>query len=86
MNTKLTLSFDSVIISKAKGFAKEKNTSLSKIVEKYFRRLIENQVEPDDVVVLDDDLLKISGDIVLTKLVNIKDLLSEQLIKKYIHD
>ena len=86
MNTKLTLSFDSMIIRKAKGFAKEKNTSLSKIVENYFRRLIENQAKPDDIVVLDEDILKISGDIELAESISTKDLLTEQLIKKYIHD
>ena len=86
MNTKLTLSFDSLIIRKAKVFARNKNTSLSKIVENYFKGLIENAVEPDVVTVTEKDILKISGDIQLAESINTKALLSEQLIKKYIHD
>ena len=86
MNTKLTLSLDSTIIRKAKIFAEENKTSLSKIVENYFRMLFEKQTRPDEVIVLDEDILKISGDIELAESINTKNLLSEQLIKKYIHD
>ena len=86
MNTKLTLSFDSSVIRKAKVFASKKNTSLSKMVEKYFQGLIKNQTETDDVMVINEDILKISGDIRLAESINTEDLLSEQLMKKYIHD
>ncbi len=40
MSTKLTLSLDSRVINFAKKIANKKNTSLSKIVENYFKTLI----------------------------------------------
>lgn len=86
MNAKLTLSFNSMVIDQAKVYARNMNTSLSKIVEGYFTMLIKNQAEPDDVIVMDEDLLKISGDIGLAESIDTKDLLSDQLMKKYIHD
>ena len=39
MNSKLTLSLDSEIIKKAKEYARRNNTSVSKIVEQYFKRI-----------------------------------------------
>ena len=35
MNTKLTLKLDNKVISRAKRYAKERNTSLSKMIESY---------------------------------------------------
>lgn len=37
MNTKLTLSLDEDIVAKAKAFAKERHTSISKMLEDYLR-------------------------------------------------
>ena len=39
MDKKLTLSLDQTIIEKAKKYAKENNTSLSKMIEAYFDSL-----------------------------------------------
>ena len=39
MDTKLTLSLDETIISKAKLYAKKNNTSLSNLVENYLNQL-----------------------------------------------
>ena len=39
MNTKLTLSLDKHIIEEVKNYAKKNRTSLSKMVENYFRYL-----------------------------------------------
>ena len=36
MNTKLTLTIEKEIIERAKNYAKEKNRSLSNIIENYF--------------------------------------------------
>jgi hypothetical protein len=41
MNTKLTLSLDKAVIEEAKKFASEKGSSLSELVENYFKLLIE---------------------------------------------
>jgi hypothetical protein len=42
MDTKLTLKLDQGVIEQAKTFAKEKNTSLSKLIENYLSLLIEH--------------------------------------------
>lgn len=51
MQTKLTLRLDSELIEQAKGYAQRKETSLSKLVEKYFTFL--GKTSPS---VLEDDL------------------------------
>ena len=42
MNTKLTLTIEEEIIQKAKEYAKQKNRSLSKIIENYLKSLTTN--------------------------------------------
>ena len=42
MTTKLTLTLDDTVIKKAKIWAEDQNTSLSRMVEGYFRRVTEN--------------------------------------------
>ena len=41
MDTKLTLKLDNSIIEQAKNYAKDKNTSLSKLIESYLGKLVE---------------------------------------------
>ncbi|WP_338424033.1 DUF6364 family protein [Galbibacter pacificus] len=41
MNTKLTLTIEKEIIERAKNYAKEKNRSLSDIIENYLKMLTE---------------------------------------------
>lgn len=43
MDTKLTLSMDSSVISAMKGYASENNSSISQIVEKFFKSLLSSQ-------------------------------------------
>lgn len=43
MITKLTLSIDDKIVSKAKRIAAKKNTSISKLVSNYFEKLPDNE-------------------------------------------
>jgi len=45
MLTKLTLTIDQSIISKAKEFAQEKNKSVSRIVEEYLRNISIGEVQ-----------------------------------------
>ena len=45
MLTKLTLTIDQSIISKAKEFAQEKNKSVSRIVEEYLRNISTGEVQ-----------------------------------------
>ena len=53
MTTKLTLSLDDKIISKAKKIAAKKNTSISKLVSNYFEKLssteTKNQINLDEI-------------------------------------
>lgn len=43
MDTKLTLKLDKSIIERAKGYAKEKNISLSKMIENYLKAITGKQ-------------------------------------------
>lgn len=52
MTTKLTLSLDDKIISKAKRIAARKNTSISKLVETYFDKLPDNETKKDPSVLI----------------------------------
>ena len=51
MDTKLTLKLDADIIEQAKTYAKQKNTSLSKLIESYLGLLIDPK-ETQDVTPL----------------------------------
>ena len=50
MTTKLTLSLDKDTIEKTKVFARKNKTSLSVLVENYFRHLIDFQYEYKDQI------------------------------------
>lgn len=43
MNTKLTLSIDKNVIMRAKNYAKNKNKSLSQIIEDYLKSISKNE-------------------------------------------
>lgn len=45
MNTKLTLMLDNTVINKAKNYAKFNKTSLSKMIESYFKSILESKSE-----------------------------------------
>ena len=85
MNVKLTVSLEDEVINKAKKYAKRNKTSLSKLIENYFRILVKDG-EEKDVVITDKELLKMSGTIDLPDNVETDELLTERLFKKYIHD
>ena len=46
MDTKLTLKLDTAIIELAKSYAKDKNTSLSKLIENYLQAVTKNKKQP----------------------------------------
>lgn len=48
MNTKLTLTIEKEIIERAKSYAKEKNRSLSDIIENYLKILTEKEQKNKD--------------------------------------
>jgi len=49
MNTKLTLVLEQEIIQKAKDYAKQKNRSLSNIIENYLKSLTKDETKKDAV-------------------------------------
>jgi len=79
MDTKLTLKLDGDIIEQAKTYAKQKNTSLSKLIESYLGLLIDPK-ETQDVTPL---VKSLSGVIILPKNVDYKKDYKKHLLNKY---
>ena len=82
MNTKLTKKKKKEVIETAKEYAKEKGQSLSEMVENYFkiitvdrRSLKENQLSPK--------VSKLRGIIKTDEQIDYKQILAEELSKKY---
>ena len=85
METKLTLSLDKKIIEKAKEYAKEKNTSLSSMVENYFTVIISGSKElkenEQEKTPLTDELKGNLGKIIINEKLEI----TKYLVDKYIN-
>lgn len=79
MDTKLTLKLDASIIEQAKSYAKQKNTSLSKLVESYLGKLVAPK-ESNEITPL---VRSISGVITLPKGYDPKKEYKKHLINKY---
>lgn len=82
MNTKLTLTIEKEVIEIAKKYAKERGQSLSEMVENYFKfvttdsiKIKENQLSPR--------VRKLRGIIKTDENLDYKQLLTEELSKKY---
>lgn len=80
MDTKLTLKLDSVIIGRAKNYARKKNTSLSQLIETYLNLLTSPQVGNPVVTPL---VKSLSGVIDLPKDYDSKGSYKRHLLKKY---
>jgi macrodomain Ter protein organizer (MatP/YcbG family) len=80
MNTKLTLKLDNDVISRAKKYAQERKTSLSKMIESYLDYV--TKTEPDDSEIT--PLVKsLSGVISLPEDYDYKKDRTDYLVKKY---
>ena len=79
MDTKLTLKLDNSIIEQAKTYAKDKNTSLSKLIESYLGKL----VSPNDTQEVTPLVKSLSGVIDLPKKFDVKKEYKKHLSKKY---
>ena len=79
METKLTLKLNSVVIERAKKYAKDKNTSLSKLIENYLGFLI----DPKDDSEITPLVKSLSGVIDLPKDYDHKKNYKNHLLKKY---
>jgi len=82
MNTKLTLTIEKEVILIAKEYAKEKGQSLSDLVENYFK-LITNERRPLKSEELSPRIKRLRGIIKADKELNYKQILTEELLKKY---
>jgi len=79
MDTKLTLKLDNSIIEQAKSYAKDKNTSLSKLIESYLSKL----VAPDDTYEITPLVKSLSGVIDVPKNFDPKKEYKKHLLDKY---
>jgi len=80
MDSKLTLKVDKEIIQRAKKYARERNTSLSQMVEDYFD-IIVKPAETD--IELTPLVKKLSGVVKLPKSYDSRKEYSKYLVKKY---
>ena len=82
MNTKLTLTIEKEIIDVAKKYAKEKGQSLSGLVENYLKLITTNK-RPISADRLSPKTQRLRGIIKTVDKLNTKQILNEELSKKY---
>ncbi|MBK8981672.1 MAG: hypothetical protein IPM38_04955 [Ignavibacteria bacterium] len=81
MNTKLTLKLNNKVIEQAKIYAKEKDTSLSKLIESYLEYLTsKNSSDANEITPL---VKSISGVLQSGKNLNVKKEYKKHILKKY---
>jgi len=83
MNTKLTLTIEKNIIEKAKCYAKEKNRSLSDIIENYLK-LITKEESTIEQQKLHPTVASLKGAFKMPKAMDYKKELANRLEKKYL--
>ncbi|MFM8491444.1 MAG: DUF6364 family protein [Candidatus Methylopumilus sp.] len=79
MDTKLTLKLDISIIEQAKNYAKDRNTSLSKLIESYLGKLVAEN-DTHEVTPL---VKSLSGVVNLPKNFDTKKEYKKHLLNKY---
>lgn len=82
MNTKLTLTIEQEIIEKAKQYAKNKNRSLSDMVENYLKLLISKDLNSEKE--LNPTIESLKGAFKMPKNFDYKKELKNRLEKKYL--
>lgn len=82
MNTKLTLVIEQEIIQKAKDYAKQKNRSLSNIIENYLKSLTKE--EPVKQTEMGPLVKSLRGSFKLSKDMDYKKELTKELEKKHL--
>jgi hypothetical protein len=83
MNTKLTLTIEKDIIERAKNYAKEKNRSLSDIIENYLKALTEKEQKHKDKK-LNPIVDSLRGSFKMPKNMDYKKELRNRLEEKYL--
>jgi len=82
MNTKLTLTIEQEIIKRAKDYAKEKNRSLSDIIENYLKILTKEEKKQKDKK-LNPVVKSLKGSFKMPKNMDYKKELRNRLEEKY---
>lgn len=82
MNTKLTLTIQQEIIKRAKKYAKEKNRSLSDIIENYLKHITKEEKTYD--LELNESLKSLRGSFKEPKNLDYKKELQSRREKKYL--
>ena len=83
MNTKLTLTIEQDIIEKAKNYAKDKNRSLSDIIENYLKMLTKSDIEKEPIT-LNPIVKSLKGSFKMPKNINYEKELGSRLEEKYL--
>ncbi len=82
MNTKLTLTIEKTVIDRAKKYAREKDNSLSDIVENYLKVITKEQDNPD--IKLTPLIKSLKGSFKVPQDFDYKKELSRGLSEKYL--
>ncbi len=82
MNTKLTLTIEQSVIEKAKKYAKEKERSLSDLIENYLKALTKDNVQND--IELTPIVKSLKGSFNAPKNNDYKKHLANRLSEKYL--
>ena len=82
MNTKLTLTIEREIIERAKNYAKEKNRSLSDLIENYLKVLTKEEMENKSQK-LSPIIDSLKGSFKMPKNIDYKKELRNRLEQKY---
>ena len=83
MNTKLTLTIEQEIIKRAKDYAKEKNRSLSDIIENYLKVLTKEEKQQKEKK-LNPVVSSLKGSFKMPKNMDYKKELRNRLEEKYL--
>ncbi len=83
MSTKLTLTIQQEVIIKAKEYAKEKNRSLSNIIENYLKSLTKDS-EKDEKIKLTPIVKSLKGSFKMPNNFDYKEELTNRLEEKYL--
>jgi hypothetical protein len=83
MEAKLTLKLDKNVIEEARKYARNSNTSLSRLVERYFRLLTANKQEKKIEKKYSPLVEELSGVIKIDNYLDLKKEYTDYLIEKY---
>lgn len=81
MNTKLTLTIEQKVVSRAKAYAKRKGHSLSEIIENYLKVITQDSLKSD--IEMTPIVKSLRGSFKAPSNFNYKKELSKSLSKKY---